>query len=714
MVTIKDIAKKAGVSHGTVSNVLNNKGNVSVKKIKLVNQACKDLGYISNESAKLLRKGETNTISIILPNTRETQYCQFVNGIRSAINSLNFRLQIFDTLNRPEKEKEILFSLAMEQNNKIISLSSLSNTELYEEILPEKTPVTFVVKKPEGTNSFFGFDSGQAIEDLKNELKHIKKNQIAVFMSDLRYPFENNIVRALTSSNIIEEDNVFAYSTSILQKEIFSLITSGKYSCFLAVDPSSGIIIREALIFLKKDDIRHVAVSGDATQSGTSCYSNYFLNYFELGIQVAVNTLIKATSKSEVLVECAGFLQKRHTFNQPAENIELSLLSVPNPTVKAICRLKNNFENRSFSKLQITEIATIGFEQKLMYATSQYDLIRIDVAQFPMESRRSFLPLVGLSKDLDKTIQRLTANGFEKFMNVEGHIYGLPLDPSSQLLFYRKDLFNDPIIKRIYFENFKSELKIPSSWIEYVQIASFFSNLNIDNSNVNAGLSMNTENVFIIATDFFSAYYSLGGKLQFKGNITYLDERLAKQAVSLYTALRKDALIETDPWWTKVISNYVNGKTAMLIGYMNHLSSISSESIISNTGYASVPGKRPLLGGGVIGINKESKNIESATNFLIWLFEQQTSREITRQGGTTSSIQINKLEEFSQTYPWLYKTNTSLCNGIRENITGNSTPVNLKIIEHIIGTILKERWSDNSKDIVKIINQSLSDINVTL
>ena len=45
MPTIKDIAREAGVSHGTVSNVLNKTGKVSAAKIRLVEEAAKKLGY---------------------------------------------------------------------------------------------------------------------------------------------------------------------------------------------------------------------------------------------------------------------------------------------------------------------------------------------------------------------------------------------------------------------------------------------------------------------------------------------------------------------------------------------------------------------------------------------------------------------------------------------------------------------------------------------
>ena len=59
MATILDVARLAGVSQGTVSNVLNGKGNVSSEKIRVVEEAAQQLGYTINERARILRKGRS-------------------------------------------------------------------------------------------------------------------------------------------------------------------------------------------------------------------------------------------------------------------------------------------------------------------------------------------------------------------------------------------------------------------------------------------------------------------------------------------------------------------------------------------------------------------------------------------------------------------------------------------------------------------------------
>ena len=74
MPTIKDIAREAGVSHGTVSNVINGRGNVSVEKIQLVWQAAEKLGYQVNARAQSLRQGRSRSIAVILPGI-EFEHC---------------------------------------------------------------------------------------------------------------------------------------------------------------------------------------------------------------------------------------------------------------------------------------------------------------------------------------------------------------------------------------------------------------------------------------------------------------------------------------------------------------------------------------------------------------------------------------------------------------------------------------------------------------
>ena len=83
MTTIKDIAKAAGVAQGTVSNVLNGKGNVSSEKIRQVMDAASALGYVPNERAKLLRKGRSNTLAVILPNIRSKQPLASISNLTS-------------------------------------------------------------------------------------------------------------------------------------------------------------------------------------------------------------------------------------------------------------------------------------------------------------------------------------------------------------------------------------------------------------------------------------------------------------------------------------------------------------------------------------------------------------------------------------------------------------------------------------------------------
>ena len=64
--SVKDVAALAGVSLGTVSNVLNRPERVSEPTRRKVEDALSRLGFVRNESARQLRAGQRRTIAYVV------------------------------------------------------------------------------------------------------------------------------------------------------------------------------------------------------------------------------------------------------------------------------------------------------------------------------------------------------------------------------------------------------------------------------------------------------------------------------------------------------------------------------------------------------------------------------------------------------------------------------------------------------------------------
>ncbi|MBQ8568289.1 MAG: LacI family DNA-binding transcriptional regulator [Oscillospiraceae bacterium] len=83
-VTIKDVARAAGVSVATVSRVLNSSATVSEATAQQVNDAIDALGYSPNFLGRNLRKCETNKILAVIPSTEHTFYSDILRGLQDA------------------------------------------------------------------------------------------------------------------------------------------------------------------------------------------------------------------------------------------------------------------------------------------------------------------------------------------------------------------------------------------------------------------------------------------------------------------------------------------------------------------------------------------------------------------------------------------------------------------------------------------------------
>ncbi|WP_099467502.1 LacI family DNA-binding transcriptional regulator [Konateibacter massiliensis] len=108
MATLKDVARETGLAVSTVSRVLNNRGYISEETKKSVYDAMKKLNYQPNEMARSLSKQTTNTIGVIVPHISHPYFAELISHIEAAANSRQYKILLFNSKYRDEKEKEIL------------------------------------------------------------------------------------------------------------------------------------------------------------------------------------------------------------------------------------------------------------------------------------------------------------------------------------------------------------------------------------------------------------------------------------------------------------------------------------------------------------------------------------------------------------------------------------------------------------------------------
>ncbi|WP_449602514.1 LacI family DNA-binding transcriptional regulator [Paenibacillus sp. Marseille-Q9583] len=141
MMTIKDVAKIAGVSVATVSRVLNESGYVNIDTRKKVEAAIKEMNYTPNEVARSLYKRKSKLIGLLLPDITNPFFPQLARGIEDRMQEHGYRI-IFGNSDENE-EKELDYIQTFIQNNVIgmISSTNFPEKDIYSNL---KIPVVFL------------------------------------------------------------------------------------------------------------------------------------------------------------------------------------------------------------------------------------------------------------------------------------------------------------------------------------------------------------------------------------------------------------------------------------------------------------------------------------------------------------------------------------------------------------------------------------------
>ena len=143
-VSVRDVAKKAGVSVGTVSNVLNNPEKVSAKSVAKVQAAVDSLGFVRNDAARQLRAGKSRSIGLVVLDVRNPFFAEVARGTEEAAGDHGLSVLFANSDEDSDREKNLLV-LFEEQRVAGILVSPLSS-ELEEiiRIRDRGTPVVLV------------------------------------------------------------------------------------------------------------------------------------------------------------------------------------------------------------------------------------------------------------------------------------------------------------------------------------------------------------------------------------------------------------------------------------------------------------------------------------------------------------------------------------------------------------------------------------------
>lgn len=145
--TMKDVAKEAGVSLGTVSNVINGLPVRKTSRTK-VEQAIKTLNYQVNTYARGLKTSKTYTLTLIVPYLVLPFYANFAHEIEQQAYKYGYKLILCCSNGIPEKELEYLSMAVQSKTDGIIALtySDISSQ------IPEGIPMVVFDRQLENQN----------------------------------------------------------------------------------------------------------------------------------------------------------------------------------------------------------------------------------------------------------------------------------------------------------------------------------------------------------------------------------------------------------------------------------------------------------------------------------------------------------------------------------------------------------------------------------
>ncbi|MDF2655049.1 MAG: hypothetical protein K0R19_1523 [Bacillota bacterium] len=266
MVGIKEVAKKAGVSISTVSNVMNEKKPVSPELKVRVTEAIEALQYEVNPVGRGLKSNKTNQVGVIVPSFNQVYFPSVLQGIHEAGLKFGYTILVFETNGNVELEKQHVRFLQHSWSDGIILASyangeNISDRKYIRSLLDsgnrkKRIPVVSLENVLDPGIDAVVIDNRRAAETAVKHLLSLGHRQIAHIAAPLRFQigslrlegYKQTIAQAglAVDNDLMEEGD---YSPQSGYQAMLRLLKKGKsFSAVFAGNDQMGIGAIRALL----------------------------------------------------------------------------------------------------------------------------------------------------------------------------------------------------------------------------------------------------------------------------------------------------------------------------------------------------------------------------------------------------------------------------------------------------------------------------------
>jgi LacI family transcriptional regulator/LacI family repressor for deo operon, udp, cdd, tsx, nupC, and nupG len=151
-ISIKDIARAAGVSSSTVSRALNDSSLISLDVRARIQRLAREMGYTPNALAQSLQSNRSHSVGVIITTISDPYFARLVQGVEEAARQKGLTVFLATSSNDPDNEIRILENFQRRRVDGVILAASRIGEEYARQFEHVRLPVIMVNNQATGQN----------------------------------------------------------------------------------------------------------------------------------------------------------------------------------------------------------------------------------------------------------------------------------------------------------------------------------------------------------------------------------------------------------------------------------------------------------------------------------------------------------------------------------------------------------------------------------